>query len=79
MEKHRAYYKGFYGTKEEYIALCIEDVRFWSKAVVEEEGTWHRRIFSEQLDKVEARLAEEGWDWEDIEKIEIEAMKEAAK
>lgn len=62
-------YKGFYGTKEQYINWCIENVKFWSKAISED----FRMAFVEELDNAEQMLANEGFDWDEIEKIEIAA------
>lgn len=32
-------YKNFYGTKAEYIEICIANVKFWAKAFAEETRT----------------------------------------
>ena len=65
-------YKGFYGTKEEYIAHLTERIQFWAKAFVEE--TNHRIAMSKALKDAENALAAEGIDWEQIEEIETNAM-----
>ena len=60
-------YKNFYGTKEQYINKLIQDVKFWSKAIAED----FKPAFVEALDRAEEMLANEGFDWEEIEQIEI--------
>ncbi len=63
-------YKNFYGTKEQYINNCIQSVKFWAKAVAED----FKPAFVEALDNAEQMLANEGFDWDEIEAIEIQAM-----
>ena len=60
-------YKGFYGTKEEYIQLCIADVEFWAKAIAED----FRPAFVYALESAEHELANEGFEWDEIEAIEF--------
>ena len=64
-----AKYKNFYGTKEEYIQLCIANVKFWAKAIAED----FRPAFVDALENAEQTLANEGFDWDEIEAIEIAA------
>jgi hypothetical protein len=66
-------YKNFYGTKEEYIKLCIQNVKHWSKTLVED----FKPAFVDALNQAEEILIKEGFSWEEVEKIEIEAMKNA--
>lgn len=64
-------YKNFYGTKAEYIEICIANVKFWAKAFAEETRTDLRKTWCKSLNEAEEALAAEGWDWDDIEALEF--------
>ena len=68
-------YKNFHGTKAEYIAYLIERVQFWAKAFAE--GGKHRDEWFMMLNQAEEHLAAEGYEWDEIEAIEIAAMQAA--
>lgn len=65
-------YKNFYGTKEEYIEHLKERLQFWAKAFATE--TNHRAAMGTALEDTEQALNREGFDWDEIEALEIEAM-----
>lgn len=65
-------YKNTYGTREQYIAYLIERVQFWAKAFAEEVN--HRPAMLMALNNAEEMLANEGYDWDVIEAIEVAAM-----
>lgn len=65
-------YKNFYGTREQYIAYMIDQVRFWAKAFADEMN--HREAMLMALNNAEEMLANEGYDWDAIEAIEVAAM-----
>lgn len=65
-------YKNFAGTREEYISHLIERISFWARAFAEEQN--HRTAMCWALENAEQALAAEGYDWDEIEAIEISAM-----
>lgn len=68
-------YKGYYGTRAEYIEHLKERVKFWAKAFAEEPGK--RVAMQTRLENAENALAAEGIDWDEIEELEIDVMKGA--
>lgn len=68
-------YKGYYGTRTEYIEHLKERIKFWVKAFAEEPGK--RLAMQFRLENAENALAAEGIDWDEIEALEIEVMKAA--
>lgn len=70
-------YKNFYGTKEEYIENCIATVEFWAKVIIEARRTELKQSFIWALNNAEEALANEGWDWDDIEALEERVWDEA--
>jgi hypothetical protein len=68
-------YKGYYGTRTEYIEHLKNCVKFWARAFAEEPGK--RVAMQTRLENAENALAAEGVDWDEIETLEIEGMKGA--
>lgn len=70
-------YKNFYGSRDEYIAFCKNQVIFWAKAFYETTDEKLRTEWALELDAAEQALASEGIDWDEIEKLENEAYQTA--
>lgn len=64
-------YKNFHGTKEEYINNLIENIKHWAKVFANNPA--HRVEWCWKLDELEQALAAEGWEWDEIEALEIAA------
>lgn len=70
-------YKNFYGSRDEYIAFCKNQVTFWAKAFCETTDEKLRNEWALELDVAEQALASEGIEWDEIEKLENEAYQTA--
>lgn len=68
-------YKNFYGSRDEYIEFCKNQVTFWAKAFCETTDAKFRTEWAMELDAAEQALASEGIEWDEIEKLENEAYK----
>lgn len=68
-------YKNFYGSKDEYVAFCKNQVAFWAKAFCETADVKLRTEYALELDAAEQALVSEGIEWDEIEKLENEAYK----
>lgn len=66
-------YKGYYGTRAEFIEHLKERIKFWAKAFAE--GPTKRAAMQTRLENAENALAAEGIDWDEIEALEIDGMK----
>ena len=68
-------YKNFYGSRDEYIEFCKNQVTFWAKAFCKTTDAKLRTELALELDAAEQALASEGIDWGEIEKLENESYK----
>lgn len=62
-----------YMTKAEYEAFCIANVKKWATAYAKN----HRPSYAEALSNAQEQLVKCGWDWEDVEALEIAAYQAA--
>jgi hypothetical protein len=70
-----ANYKNSFTTKENYIKMLLDNYKLWIKHFAE---GGNRAAYDWKIEDTAKALIQEGFDWEYLEALEIEVLKEIA-